>query len=311
MLMDFALPCKRVRVLGHVALGKHGFQVIERVPRRIADREHLVSMAEVEQQLGEVSLDDVDIAQPQGVGERGMNGFAKKVAKRMPAIDSVFHLASLVRCSVFFDRFNAKKVAVGSRNPRFLTLVSSVEVIKPVFLDRDGVINVDITPYVATVDQLEIFPYAVSAMKRLHDAGLTLFVVSNQQGVAKGITTPEQLEKITEAIQDACRESGFEIAKFYYCTALKGENSSWRKPSPGMLLAAADEYGFDLNGCYLVGDKWSDMEAAARAGATPLLVYSGVTPPGEEGGWKYPPQASFPTLAEAADYVVEQTAIAR
>ncbi|HMS54861.1 MAG TPA: HAD family hydrolase [Fimbriimonadaceae bacterium] len=175
---------------------------------------------------------------------------------------------------------------------------------KPLFLDRDGVLNVDVTPYVSRIEQLEIFPYTAEALRLLNQAGFDLFVVSNQQGVSKGITPPEELSKMTEALQDVCREQGFEIRKFYYCTALKGEDHSWRKPAPGMIMAARDEFNLDLNGAFLIGDKWSDIEAGARAGLRTLLVYSGVTAPGEETNWKHQPESAFPTVLEAAQWIV-------
>ena len=165
-------------------------------------------------------------------------------------------------------------------------------------------LNVDITPYVSNIKLLRIFPYTVDALELLDQAGFEFYVVSNQQGVSKGITPPEQLNLITNAIQDACRERGFEIRKFYYCTALKGEDHSWRKPAPGMIHAAEAEFGLDLSGAFLIGDTWSDIEAAHKANLRPLLVYSGVTAPGEESNWAHPPERAFENLLEAANWIV-------
>jgi len=179
---------------------------------------------------------------------------------------------------------------------------------KPIFIDRDGVLNRDITPYLAHLDQLEIFPYTVDALERLHHAGFDIYVVSNQQGVALGITTPEELDRITEAIQAPLRARGFEVRKFYYCTWHDRDKHPWRKPSPGMILAAGEEFGFDPAGAFMIGDKWADIEAGARAGCRPLLVHTGVTPLDDDGsGWNYPPEAVFSTLVEAVDYVLSQT----
>lgn len=176
---------------------------------------------------------------------------------------------------------------------------------KPLFLDRDGVLNVDVAPYVTHIRFLKIFPYTVPTLKRLHEAGFDFYVVSNQQGIAKGIIPPEQLELVTQAFQEACRQEGFEIKKFYYCTAMKGENHAWRKPSPGMIESAVQEFSLDISNAFLIGDKWSDIEAAHRGKLRPLLVYSGVTSPGQETEWTYPAEAAFPTLVEAAEFVME------
>jgi D-glycero-D-manno-heptose 1,7-bisphosphate phosphatase len=176
---------------------------------------------------------------------------------------------------------------------------------RPIFLDRDGVINVDISPYVSKVEDLKLFPWTVDAMRRLNEAGFDIYVISNQQGVAKGITKPEDLELITEAIQDALRPHGFEVRKFYYCTWHKSDNHSWRKPRPGMILAAIEEYSLDVGGAFMIGDKWSDVEAGARAGCRPLLVLSGVTAKDEWQSWAVKPEAAFENLSDAVDYVLE------
>ena len=71
-----------------------------------------------------------------------------------------------------------------------------------------------------------------------------------------------------------------------------------------MLLAAADEFDFDTSGAFLIGDKWSDIEAGYRAGCRPLLVYSGVTQTDTPLNWPYPPERVFPSLLEAARWIV-------
>lgn len=177
---------------------------------------------------------------------------------------------------------------------------------KPIFIDRDGVINVDVTPYVSTVDQLQIFPWTAEALHKLHLHGYEIFVISNQQGVALGITSLKELAKMEEAIQTPLRALGFSIGKFYYCTARNSENDPCRKPAPGMLLAAQKEFDLDLSSAYFIGDKWSDIECALRAGCHPILVLSGVTAPGGWENWKHKPERVFSTLKEAVDWVTAQ-----
>jgi D-glycero-D-manno-heptose 1,7-bisphosphate phosphatase len=178
---------------------------------------------------------------------------------------------------------------------------------RPIFLDRDGVINVDVSPYVCRLDQLELFPWTVEALTMLDRADFDIYVISNQQGVALGLTPPEELEKITASIQDAVRPYGFQIRQFYYCTAHDGENHAWRKPSPGMILAARDDHGLNLEGAFMIGDKDTDMECGARAGCTPLLVLTGVTAPGEEKHFPFPPERVFHNLHEASLWVTGLT----
>lgn len=180
---------------------------------------------------------------------------------------------------------------------------------RPIFLDRDGVLNRDLSPYVRTAEEFEVFPWTVDALVRLDRAGFDIYVVSNQQGVSKGITRPEELAKMDGKIQSMLRPHGFQIKKIYYCTALDTENHPSRKPGSGMLLAAAEEFGFDPRGSFIIGDKQTDLMAGVAVGCRPLFVLSGVA---EDKDWKSfacQPEAVFPTLAEAVDYVLCQSAV--
>lgn len=179
---------------------------------------------------------------------------------------------------------------------------------KAIFLDRDGVINEDISPYVRHRSQLKLFPWAADSLVRLNEAGFDIYVISNQQGVALGITPQEELNACSEVINSAVRDSGFQIKKFFYCTAKDADNHPWRKPSPGMIVSAGEEFGFDPSGSFIIGDKWSDIEAAARAGCKGLLVLTGVTPDDERWkSWEFPPVQVFKLLKEAVDFVIAES----
>src|SRR4051812_19328612 len=104
---------------------------------------------------------------------------------------------------------------------------------KPLFLDRDGVLNRDLSPYIRTAEALEIFPWTVDALSKLAEAGYEFFIVSNQQGVGRGQIPEEELRKQTEKIEAALSTRGLSIRKFYYCRALAEENHPWRKPGCG------------------------------------------------------------------------------
>ena len=178
---------------------------------------------------------------------------------------------------------------------------------KPIFLDRDGVLNVDLTPYVNSADDLELLPGTAEALTRLDRAGFDAFVVSNQQGVSLGITPPEALAAIDAKIQRALLTHGVQIGKFYYCTALDEAGDPCRKPSPGMIFKARDEFDLDIEGAFFVGDKQTDMECALRAGCRPLLVLTGVAKPGESETWIHKPEKVFENLLAAVDYVLAES----
>ena len=176
---------------------------------------------------------------------------------------------------------------------------------KPLFLDRDGVLNRDLKPYIATADELEVFPWTIEALSLLDASGFDFYIVSNQQGVGKGVIHPDELDKQTRKIEEHLATAGLAIKKFYYCTALAEENHPWRKPGCGMIEAARDEFGLEPKGAFLVGDRWSDIEAGARVGCRPLLVMSGGTEDESWREWQHLPERVFPTLLEAAQWIAK------
>ncbi|MCX7798720.1 MAG: HAD-IIIA family hydrolase [Fimbriimonadales bacterium] len=175
---------------------------------------------------------------------------------------------------------------------------------KPLFLDRDGVLNVDLDPYVTCVEDFELFPWTVDALQLLHDAGYDLYVISNQQGVALGLYTEETLRQIDAKLQAAIAPRGFQIRKIYYCTLLRSEAGDYRKPGAGMVFRARDEFGLDLRGAFFIGDQPTDIECAHRAGLRPILVLSGVSRSGDWHSWPHQPERVFANLLEAAEWIV-------
>jgi D-glycero-D-manno-heptose 1,7-bisphosphate phosphatase len=178
---------------------------------------------------------------------------------------------------------------------------------RPLFLDRDGVINRDLKPYIATADELEVFPWTLDALEILDGAGFDFYIVSNQQGVGKGVISPLELEKQTQKIEALLATRRLRIKRFYYCIALAEENHPWRKPGCGMIQAAEEEFHVDARGAFMIGDRWSDIEAGHRAGCRPLLVMSGGTEDESWKSWEYLPEQVFPSLLEAAKWIVTAT----
>jgi D-glycero-D-manno-heptose 1,7-bisphosphate phosphatase len=142
-----------------------------------------------------------------------------------------------------------------------------------VFLDRDGVLNRttvrDGTPYPPmTVDEVEILPGVHEALSKLADAGLPLFVVTNQPDVARGTQTRETVEQINAYVG---RQLPM-LTGFYVCYHDNPDNCACRKPRPGMLMQAAAEHGIDLSQSFMVGDRWSDIVAGAAVGCKTFLL---------------------------------------
>lgn len=146
------------------------------------------------------------------------------------------------------------------------------------FLDRDGVINVD-HGYVVRIEELEFTSTAIEGIRLLNEAGYRVIVVTNQSGVARGFFTIEDVESFHRHINSELAQAGALIDAFYYCPhhpdgSVAGFTSDHpdRKPKPGMLLRAIRDWGIDRESSFLVGDKSSDLAAAAAAGVKGILV---------------------------------------
>ena len=140
---------------------------------------------------------------------------------------------------------------------------------KALFLDRDGVLNV-LRPnnYVKTPDELEILPGTAEAIALCRKHFDRIIIVTNQQGVGKGLMTEEDLAAVHKKLIDAIGP----IDRIYYCTQREREHSLRRKPSVGMALEARRDFGIDLHESVMVGDAASDMLFGRRAGMKTVLV---------------------------------------
>ncbi|WP_445146025.1 D-glycero-alpha-D-manno-heptose-1,7-bisphosphate 7-phosphatase [Dyella sp. Tek66A03] len=143
---------------------------------------------------------------------------------------------------------------------------------RALFLDRDGVINVD-HGYVYAADNTDWVPGIFDLCVMARDAGFGLIVVTNQSGIARGYYSEGEFLEYTRWVHAQFEERGVPLLATYYCPhhpeAGLGEwkkDCDCRKPKPGMILAAADDFDLRLGSCVLVGDKASDLQAADAAG---------------------------------------------
>jgi len=146
------------------------------------------------------------------------------------------------------------------------------------FLDRDGVINVD-DGYVFRPEALRFTPTAAKGIRLLNEAGLLVIVATNQSGVARGLYGTADVEAFHRHMAAELAVRGARIDAFYYAPYhLDGSVAAFarehedRKPGAGMLLRAMREWDVERTGSFMIGDKASDMEAAARAGIPGYLV---------------------------------------
>jgi D-glycero-D-manno-heptose 1,7-bisphosphate phosphatase len=178
-----------------------------------------------------------------------------------------------------------------------------------VFLDRDGVLNTHLPgAYVRTLDELGFIPGVAAAVRRLNDAGLPVVVISNQQGVGKGIMSHDDLLTVQRHLEDALEaEAGARIDAWYYCFDLDGQGSERRKPKPGMLYEAAADLDLDLSRAVFIGDSPTDIGAglAAPVGAA-VLVLSGATREYNADTFTPTPHRVFGDLGAAVTWVLEE-----
>ena len=148
---------------------------------------------------------------------------------------------------------------------------------KALFLDRDGVINVD-KHHVYKIEDCEFIDGIFDKCRQAKSKGYKLIVVTNQAGIAKGIYTEEDYFKFRDYVHAEFEKQGCPIDAEYYCPYhIEGfgkykKDSEDRKPNPGMILKAAKDFNIDLSQSILIGDKQSDIEAGKRAGVTTNIL---------------------------------------
>ena len=146
---------------------------------------------------------------------------------------------------------------------------------RAVFLDRDGTLIVE-KNYLHRPEDVELFPGAGAALKRLADAGFKLFVVTNQSGIGRGYFTLADAGLVNERVDREVARDGVRFEKTYIAPEAPDQPSRVRKPSPQFLFDARDEFDLNLAESFMVGDKLIDLECGWNAGVKKsILVRTG------------------------------------
>ncbi len=163
---------------------------------------------------------------------------------------------------------------------------------KAVFLDRDGTINRlvplpnDPRNSPRNASEFELFPQSAEAITELKRFGWLIIVVSNQPNVAKGKSSFSDIEEMTNQMKHELARKGTELDDVYYCfhhpdptqvvrkSLLKA--CDCRKPKPGLLLRAAQDWNIDLSQSWMIGDSETDIQAGHTAGCQTILVTGGL-----------------------------------
>ncbi len=136
---------------------------------------------------------------------------------------------------------------------------------KALFLDRDGIINIDYG-YVSKIEEFEFIEGIFDLVKLFSDAGYLLFVVTNQSGIGRGYYTENDFILLTAWMKEKFMENSISIQAVYHCPHTPDNACLCRKPNTGMIQEALKTYSIDLPHSWLIGDKQSDIDLASNAG---------------------------------------------
>lgn len=174
-----------------------------------------------------------------------------------------------------------------------------------VILDRDGVINEDSPDYIKGPEEWVPVPGSLDAVARLHRAGFTIAIATNQSGLARGLFTADTLARIHDRMLQAVAAAGGEVDGIFFCPHGPEDGCDCRKPRPGLYHQVAAAFSRDLTGVPVVGDSRRDLEAAAVVGARPILVLTGKGAETFAAGGLPAGTEVYPDLAAAAAALVE------
>jgi D-glycero-D-manno-heptose 1,7-bisphosphate phosphatase len=176
-----------------------------------------------------------------------------------------------------------------------------------IFLDRDGVINVDRRDYVKSWSEFRFLPKVFEALRLLKKNDIRVVIITNQSAVNRGLMTLDTLLEIHEKMLHAIKTHGGEIEAIYYCPHTPTENCECRKPKPGMVLKAAKDLKIDLAHAYFVGDSEKDVELARSVGMKCVRITerSAKTRTSNEAEWTAHHPLSSKSLREAVDRILQ------
>lgn len=179
---------------------------------------------------------------------------------------------------------------------------------RAVFLDRDGTVCEEVG-YMNHIRRLEMLPGAAKAIRTLNRRGIPVVLVTNQSGVSRGFFPEKLVHSVHRKLTQLLRRQGARLAGVYYCPHQKADGCSCRKPLPGMLQQAAREHNLQLEGSWVVSDRYADVQMSHAVGGLGALVMSGYGR-GEytwnRKRWARPPDVVAEDLASAVRAILRR-----
>lgn len=147
---------------------------------------------------------------------------------------------------------------------------------KLIILDNRGVINFSSSTFVKTPNEWKPIPNSLAAVARLSQAGYRVVIATNQSGIGRGLMDMETFNAINEKMYKAVSQAGGRIDAIFFCPHIKADKCDCRKPKTGMFKEIMQRYSVDLKNIPIIGDSLRDLRAAAKVGALPVLVLTGI-----------------------------------
>jgi D-glycero-D-manno-heptose 1,7-bisphosphate phosphatase len=152
---------------------------------------------------------------------------------------------------------------------------------RAIFIDRDGTLNEDVG-FISDVTQFSLFEFAAEAIRLINRNGRRAIVITNQSGVARGLFDEEFLWQLHRRMETSLKQEGARLDAIYYCPHHPefGEppyrqDCDCRKPKPGLIERAAGDFGLNLKECFVIGDRFRDLEMGHQVGTRSVMVMTG------------------------------------
>ncbi len=174
---------------------------------------------------------------------------------------------------------------------------------KLIILDHNGVINQGSDTYIKTPDEWKPVPGSLQAIARLTHAGYRVVTASNQSGIGRGLLDMTTFNAINDKMLRSVQQAGGRIDALFFCPHTQHDKCTCRKPGIGMFKEIRQRYSIELSHVPAVGDSLRDLQAAAKAGAIPVLVLTGKGAATLAEGNLPPNTQIFPDLAAVVDYL--------
>jgi mannose-1-phosphate guanylyltransferase / phosphomannomutase len=182
---------------------------------------------------------------------------------------------------------------------------------RAIFLDRDGVLNKQVDQ-LSKAEDFVLYDFAADAVKKINETDFMAIVVSNQPMIAKGFMTEADEEEMNKKLEAELGRKGAKVDAIYYCPhhpekGFKGERlelkteCDCRKPEPGFLLQAKEDFNINLDESYIIGDQTADIAAGKKVGCKTVLVETGYA--GKDGKYSARPDFTAGNLLKAVNMV--------